>query len=224
MVEFSGNFIRHGSSRSSRILGDCVERVPVFFRNVEGLIYSANVSLEQDGRTRSAGRMIVKDQGIDALYDMGFCDAWPEVIAEKYAWLRAHGFPVVPTLLVDVETNKVIMTDVSEDGCKKIIDKHNPLETQLDLKNKNSVKQELLSIAENAYAEGNGVFLGADAFAVVVDNRRIGKVVLLDLGLQTWRVKNHTPVSFGLSASLQLSLDEVRQSVNNFLRYAEISF
>lgn len=45
------------------------------------------------------------------------------------------------------------------------------------------------SVAEAAFSQGNGVILGKDAYAIVVDPASgIGKVVLLDLGIGSYRI------------------------------------
>ncbi len=99
---------------------------------------------------------------------------------ETYRRLKKNGLPVVPTLRIDREARKILMTDVTENGRKKVIDVHNP-EYPPGFVNAEELKRTVFDLNNRAFE--NGVLLNETACAIVVDPKdNIGKIMILDLG------------------------------------------
>jgi len=153
----------------------------------EGRKFRVLATLLVRGKERQIGQMFVKELNLEVFKDP---DSVVRETLEKYLWLKKHKLPVVPTLRYDPENHRFLMTDVSEGGKYVIIDKHNPLaKARIKIKNLEEVKRRLLSTSKKAFAKGEGVFLTADSFAVVVDQTTgKGRVLILDLVKRSYKI------------------------------------
>ena len=140
---------------------------------------------------RDAGTYFIKE----ANPNMSDFDALPPAVMSKYERLKKKKLPVVNTLRFDQKNNNYLMTDVSKNGQNEIIDIHNVLkEAKIKPINVEEIKSEIKRLAIQAFDSGNGVLLSHDCYAIIVDEKGIGKVMLLDLGAGTFLLENHTTV------------------------------
>lgn len=213
--------MKYGSEKKAFVREVNVQRIDPDHISLEGVFDSADILLHSDGREREVGRMVIKSQGEERMFLLPFYQTWPEVLLEKHAWLRSRGFPVVPTFRANVVNNRILMTDVTKNGRKKIIDKHYPLGNNQVLVNKQEINSGARAIAQAAYDGGNGVFLYQDAYAVVVDESGTGKLALLDLGMHTFRMRNGMTLDLYYD-NFPLSLEDALEQVDFFFQAAKI--
>lgn len=219
MNEFCGNYIKE-KDRSSKVSGT-TKAIKGIENNSEGKIFRADVSVCLGSDMRRVGGMIIKAVSPNILPEARDRVAWPEEVMKKYLWLKQHGLPVVPTLRVDIENNRILMTDITEGGKKILIDKHRKRLEKTVINNRDYLKEELLSTAERAFACGNGVFLDFDAYSIVVNEHGLGKVYLLDLGLLSERLRNFQSISQPSDKyQVRYSLESAIERAKSFIRYA----
>lgn len=123
-------------------------------------------------------------------------------ILEKYKWLKSNGFPVPPTYRYDEARKEFVITDMNRLG--EIYDKANPLKKEIN--NLDEIITEIKKLAKLSFNDGNGVYLGLDAYSVVVDGENNGHVWLLDLGRGSYRVNEGVDEKGGQSFLIMLML------------------
>lgn len=153
----------------------------------EGDKYYSIVELIRDGRTRRVGRMFLKILNADEAYRNFFPEYGIGQYLKKYQWLKKRGFPVVPTFRVNEESEEILMTDVTQNGEKIIIDSGNTLkDTGLTIQNLEELKKQVAKLSTRAFFEGEGLFLHSDAFSILVDKEGFGELMLLDFGTNSY--------------------------------------
>lgn len=107
-----------------------------------------------------------------------------ESILQKHAWLLRNNFPIIPELYYLQQKEWLIVPDVTDGGRIVIIDKHNLLPTSgLHMENIDEITEGIRTTAINTHNNGEGMYLGLDAYAVRVDKMSgIGILALLDIG------------------------------------------
>ncbi len=158
-------------------------------KGIEGPVSYMDLTVVTERRERlgrPAGKYVMK--GIEELE--GYPETTSKEVFKKWKWLRSNGYPVVSTLRYDDETKQYLMSDVTRGGKYVIVDKHNPLrESGLEIINRGELVDGIRSIATGAYSSGNGVYLGSDAYAVIVDRQTSqGHIMILDIGRGTLKV------------------------------------
>lgn len=138
-------------------------------------------------RERAAGRFITKCIDEWPLVD----EMKPEEVFAKHSELKRRKLPVVNTIRFVPEKKMWIMTDMSEDGTKFVVDKHYKLSDYDlrtdDIRNFEELKHELYLVADRAFEGDGGVVLDYDAYAIIVDKevgsdgKRGAKVALIDI-------------------------------------------
>lgn len=200
---FSGRSV---SLQLGRLLG-------ASFFGVEGNKLTAEVSVVGQ-KSRLVGGMFIKyldAQSADPI-NWNFEGSGEEILA-KYTWLKRRGFPVVPTLRWDAKHKRLLMTDMTVGG-HTIVDKHHRMYLRrISITNQAQLEADILRIARTAYADGNGVFLSSDAYAVVVDQSGLGRVFLLDLGLCSFRLAGGKIVG----NQTELTLESAVGQANGFI-------
>ena len=155
-------------------------------KNVEGDHVMAQVSLPNGNEERMFCKFFNAD---DELYlELYKHDYGPKKLAEKYRWLNRNGFPVVPDLFVEGNVwGTALMTDMTEGGRNVIIDSGHPLnESKVVIQNIDEIKQQIEEVGKRAFSLDHGMMLGSDAFAVIVTPDGIGRLYLLDIGVNTY--------------------------------------
>ncbi len=218
MVEFAGRFIKD-TGRWCNVSGILVKDLSQPIGNAEGKISHADISVSFNDNIRRVGSMIVKEISPSMLGYTNYATAWPQEVMGKYRWLKGNKLPVVPTLRIDFENNRILMTDMTDNGNKIIIDRHSPIDTSIE--NMDALKEELPNIAERAFADGNGVYLNFDAYAIIVNNNGIGEICILDLGLGAYRLKGFELMSLFGGGKIY-SLQEATQEVQDFFRATKL--
>lgn len=210
MSEFSGSFIKESNSKVINVKGTRLKSIP---GGNEGMIAQTNITLEHNGKRRYVpNTMIIKK--LEPEYHLK-PTAYGKNVLIKYHWLKTHGLPVVPTLRFDPEKNIILMTDMTLQGKQKIIDRHNPLfPTDKPIPNIEALKIEAKEVAEKAYAKGNGVFLAADSYAILVDSQGFGKLCLLDFGQLSYKLSNHNDITNGTDRRFFVA--DARRAVDAF--------
>lgn len=156
------------------------EATPLDLAGREGRKYRAQncTLLGENNHLRKIGDMFIKTIDWRDRAEENSQLGWQTL--RNYEYLKKNHFPVVPTLRFDSETNSLLMTDVTKDG-SQIIDRHHPLNiTPVEITNLEECKQQLRTMVKDAYAEGQGIYLGYDSYAIVVKDG-IGKVMFLDI-------------------------------------------
>jgi hypothetical protein len=128
---------------------------------------------------------------------------------DKYWWLRRNGFPVPKTFRYDKQNERLLVSDITENGKYTIVDTHTPLaERGIKLGNRDKVESQVRKIALGAYGEGNGVFLYHDAYTVLVDKNGMGKVCLSDFGRQSYELEKNSIVPGNYNKREEIALQE----------------
>ena len=202
MSEFNGDYIKNNQSRPLQL---SLQPTDTKKGGREGdlSIVDINIALKSKQRTLTG----FVERKIDQNFIKTFPEASGNCILEKYNWLKIQKdnqgkrkFPVVPTLRFNPKTNSIIQTNVSLRG--EIIDKHHPLENPDKLTNSEEIITEIARIAKESFADGEGVSLDSDAYAVIIDEKGHGEVILLDLGAFSFKLKNGKRQPFGGESSI----------------------
>lgn len=129
--------------------------------------------LGENGRSRQI-RMFYKDLSEESHVTV-------EEYLERHEALRKAGCPVVATLRKSEEVeNRMLMSDVTENGKLLIVDFHDYSKHKL-IKGKRKLFKQVRSISKNVFEAG--YVLHENAFAAVVDpSSGKAEIVLLDLG------------------------------------------
>lgn len=212
MTEFSGSFKK--GPNSVKKVG--ITSVGSITGGNEGTIARTNITLERKGKRRNVpGPMIIKDLGGYSPFNNPAM--YGENVLIKHRWLKEHGFPVVPTLRYDPERKIFLMTDVTLGGIKRIIDKHHPIHwTDKLAPYIKTFRGVAKGIAQDAYADGNGVFLSSDSYAILVDHLERGELCLLDIGLNSYPISNHKDI-IG-NTDRRFSVTDAINNVDTFYR------
>ena len=166
----------------------------------EGLKGPLPVRVYRGNRTSSEFIMFYKYVRLGSSFT-GNPETSGEAILEKYQWLKTHDFPVVPTLRYDPEKELLLMT-MLEDENNIIFDKHHQFPFKIN--NFDQVIAEAKRIIKAAYMNGRGVYLPAEALALVVNlQTRNARVIILDIGVFSYRLDgSNNPLTDCISESI----------------------
>jgi hypothetical protein len=216
MPEYFGEFRSPLFDRSTKIVGKPKQIRELKHRGDEGKKFTINASVLREKRKRNAGSFFIKQfsERIDAVEPSSTAEQHPVQQEQKWLRLRSLGAPVVKTFRLDFNKREILMTDVSENGQNKIYDRNKPwTANSRKIKNMDKVKEQVRITALEAYDKGNGVWLGPDAFAIVVDKENLGRVELLDLGVGSYLLKNE----FVEGRLVKILENRVLQNVTEFI-------
>jgi len=173
----------------------------------EGVKFLADVTSSHDHLRRHTRQFFIKRSN-----ELPGCpETQHGAILEKYKWLKENGFPVPPTYRYDSQNREFLITDMTQFG--EIYDKTNPL--RKTMKNMDQVIEEIKIIAKKTFHDGNGVFLGLDAYSIIVDSKNNGHIYLLDLGRGAYRLhdgvdeKGRTKLPQNAEAIAQAFIDRI---------------
>lgn len=155
---------------------------------VEGEKSLANVLVRLGNRSREMGAYFIRSGGeLSGKPETN----WNEV-RKKHRYLKAHGFPVPPVIKFDAAQNRYIVTEMRSAIGGTLIDKHNPWDrATTPINNLDEVRTAVHDMGIRAFANGNGVYLGPDAYALFVNGGR-ADVYLLDIFAGTRRVHDYS--------------------------------
>ncbi len=161
----------------------------------ESYISENKVTLIHEDQQRIIGKFILKSHlGHVIENKFNYYEECNEKnMREKYLRLKKANIPVPKTFRVDESKHKFLMTDLTNNGEKIIFDKHYPDSNNFII-NFDEIKNQVKNIALTAYK--NGIFLSLDAYCVVVDKKtKIGKVFILDFGMNSLIIENNTNIN-----------------------------
>ena len=122
------HFKKDANSLSAKVDLGLEDEQRVVELGAEGKKFSTLVRLIRDRgenqKIRPVGKMFVKESKEIMRKASMYFEARPEQILEKYKRLKRLGLPVVPTMRISEDGSKIMMTDISNEGKKIIVDSH----------------------------------------------------------------------------------------------------
>lgn len=120
----------------------------------------------------------------------------PEEMLAKHALLRRLGVPVCRRMWIN-DKGQVVMSDERRGRRCKVISRHDPVEFP-GLDKFSKIISIFLKIAEQAYANGSGVYLFRDAYTLLFDTTQTDSVtgsvpIALDFGIRSYRMSVYRP-------------------------------
>jgi hypothetical protein len=138
--------------------------------------YSAAVTvIGQGGKERPAGPFVFKE--LHSLETV-------EKHLKHFRFLKEHGFPVPATMRRIKGENRLMITDLSEGGGKRVVSLNNINAGEVaiaeSLQNLSEIKEQLKQVAKKA--DNLGILIAPDAYFLILDATNKGKLVIGDLG------------------------------------------
>ncbi|MBP6913253.1 MAG: hypothetical protein KBC00_01435 [Candidatus Levybacteria bacterium] len=145
--------------------------------------------LVKNGRERTVGEFAERDTK--------YARAWefyvPDEYIKHYLQLKKADLPVPLTIRQVEGSNKIIITDLTEGGKKCVFstnDIHNKtIDFEAIVKNKQSVKTQLIEISQKADRAGFNIY--EDTYFFILDANGNTKVILGDLGVGVTKKTNN---------------------------------
>ncbi len=177
MNDFKGEFTKDPSQAGIKISGQEKQEV---YKGKEGQKWFVDATIKRGERSRTVPFFLKAINLFRTETENPKVEA--QKIIEKYNFLKTNGFPVPPTYRISKEGElRVLMTDMTEQGKKLIVDAGDKHLEDGQVKNWAEIETQLKNIVSLAMT--HNVMLEFDAYSLSVDKETgEGKVFLVDLG------------------------------------------